>query len=748
MQFLPLSRVRITDGPFANAVRVDLAYALALDPDRLLAPFLREAGLPAKADGYGNWEDSGLDGHIAGHELSALAHLWSATDSHEARERLVYLVAELARAQEARGTGYVGGIPGGRALFEAFRDDAPTAARQLGGSDHWVPWYNLHKTFQGLIDAHAVGGVEGALEVVVRLADWWLEIARTIDDASFEAMLDTEFGGMNEAFALLAELTGRAEYAAMAERFSHRVILDPLLEDRDDLTGRHANTQIPKAVGYAATATATGDDSYRRAADAFWRTVVERRTVAMGGNSVREHFHGLDDFSPMTSDREGPETCNTYNMLKLTRALAEHELEPAHLAFAERALFNHLLASQHPSRGGFVYFTSMRPRHYRVYSQVEDGFWCCVGTGLEAQARYAEWVFGVEDGALAVNLFVPAEAEVPEFGGRIRVETRFPEDDAVAVVLELEAPREFALRLRVPDWAGALDGLAVNGVPAAGRAVDGALVLQREWLPGDTVTFRAPLRLTAEPLPDGSPWQAFRAGPIVLAARAGTRHLDGLIADDSRMGHIAHGPLFGLADLPIVAPGVAGLEPQAPLRYALRTLDADETIELEPFAGIHDERYTVYWPVAEGDVAARRAALLAADASLSLDEATIDAVAFGEQQPESDHGFRATASEVLTGDGRRRRVTRDRMSVRLRAAGARVLRVGLLTGSEPTRLIVRVDGTVVADEHFDGSDESLELEYELGGVPALAQHPESVVLELSATDGRATPGVTVVRVLR
>jgi DUF1680 family protein len=488
-----------------------------------------------------------------------------------------------------------------------------------------VPWYNLHKTFQGLIDAYAVGGQERALDMVTRLADWWLAIARDVDDATFETMLATEFGGMNEVFARLAMMTGRDDFAAMALRFSHRAILEPLREGRDALTGLHANTQIPKAVGYAISP----DAGIRAAADVFWRAVVHNRSAVIGGNSVREHFHDPADFAPMVEDREGPESCNTYNMLRLTRALAERDLRPEHLDYAERALFNHVLSAQHPD-GGFVYFSSMRPGHYRVTSTVEESFWCCVGSGIESQARYGEWVFGTVDGALAINLFVPATLDAPELGGvgsgrspiggRVRIETAFPMDAAVSVVLDLDAPRTFALRLRVPGWAGGLDGLAVDGERADGRAVPGAIVLEREWLPGARITFRVPLPVRSEGLPDGSPWRAFLAGPIVLAARGTADDLVGLRGDDARWGHVAGGPLQPLAETPIVTDGPAGelLTETAPLHYRLRTDDPAATVELEPFAGIHDARYTVYWPVADGATAeARRAELRARDTALA-----------------------------------------------------------------------------------------------------------------------------------
>lgn len=753
MKFFSLSRVTLSEGPFAHALRTDLDYVLALEPDRLLAPFLREAGLEPKAPSYGNWEDSGLDGHIGGHYLSALALLAAATGEAEPRRRLDYTVAELARAQDAVGTGYVGGVPGGAALFERLREGGIAAATTLGSSDHWVPWYNLHKTFAGLIDAHRILGHEQALETVVRLADWWLDVAAALDDEAFEAMLDTEFGGMNESFADLAAITGRGDFAEMASRFSHRKILDPLLEGRDDLTGLHANTQIPKAVGYAATAAVRGDRRLLEAARFFWREVVERRTVAGGGNSVREHFHSPGDFSPMIEDREGPESCNTYNMLKLTKALAETAFEPSLLDFAERAVYNHQLASQHPDHGGLVYFTPMRPRHYRVYSQPELGMWCCVGTGIEAQAKYGELIFAEHEGALAVNLYIPAVLDAPELGGRFRLETDFPADEHLRLTLDLNEPRTLAVRLRLPDWSDGLAGLAVNGREVEAESVPGAVILTRQWQPGDTVAFRLPLRLRAERLPDGSPWQAYFAGPVLLASRDGADQLTGLRADDSRMGHVAHGPLRALADAPIVpdtAPEKA-LKSEAPLRHRLEFADPAGEAELVPLFEIHDSRYTVYWPVAAADEVGRRRAELVADRDLlALDARTVDRVALGEQQPESDHGFRGRATEVvIDAEGRRARTTAATMAVTLKDPGreGRLLRIGCrLTGS-PTAVAVRVNGTLLTTETW--TDERGDYDHDYALPPALTEsRPVEYELEMTAPTENPTPPLTTVRLLR
>jgi DUF1680 family protein len=656
----PLCSVRLLPSAFADAQTTGLRYLLALDPDRLLAPFLREAGLPA-AGGYGNWESDGLDGHVGGHALSASALMLAATGEEAARERMETLLDGFERAQDAVGTGYLGGVPGGRTLGEELaRGEVDADLFTLNG--RWVPLYNLHKTLSGLLDAASAGGSERALAMAVRFADWWLGVSAGLDDDAFEAMLHAEFGGMNEAFADLAEQVAAADpgdseraaaYRAEAARFSHRALLDPLLERRDALDGLHANTQIPKAVGYARL----GGEQLP-AARFFWERVTGERTVAIGGNSVREHFHRASDFTSMILDREGPETCNTANMIELSGVLFEAGGEERYLDYVERAQYNHLLSSQHPD-GGFVYFTPLRPAHYRVYSAPHEGMWCCVGTGLENHARYGELIYALvgdeardgdrvrTDDDLLIALYLPSTLDAPERGLRARIDTAFPHADDVTITVDLE--RAGAVRLRRPSWAESMT-VTVDGAALDTPAVEG-FVRTAVLEPGrHEIRVVFALGFRAEPLPDGSAWSAFSYGPVVLAARTDAVDLDGLIADGRRMAHVAAGPLRDLAATPVVTGGVGAvvLLDRATLTAELAT-DAGPVC-LEPFSGLHDSRYTLYWPTGP-DAAARRAELAALDREAASGAAVVDSVTAGEQQPESDHAFVGHRSRAGGADG-------------------------------------------------------------------------------------------------
>jgi DUF1680 family protein len=261
--------------------------------------------------------------------------------------------------------------------------------------------------------------------MLIALCDWTLELSSHLSEEQMQSMLRSEHGGMNEVLADVAQMTGQQKYMDLAIRFSHQAILRPLEENKDQLTGLHANTQIPKVIGFKRIGDITARRDWQKAAAFFWQTVHDHRTVAIGGNSVREHFHDDKDYTSMIEEVEGPETCNTYNMLKLTELLFLGDAKASYADYYERALYNHILSSQRPDSGGFVYFTPMRPNHYRVYSQPQQAMWCCVGSGIESHAKYGEFIYAHRGDSLYVNLFIPSTLDWREQGVQIHQSNRF-----------------------------------------------------------------------------------------------------------------------------------------------------------------------------------------------------------------------------------------------------------------------------------------------------------------------------------
>jgi len=686
VSLFPLSSVRLLPSAFTAAAQANRTYILALDMDRLLAPFRREAGLSERKPSYGNWEKIGLDGHTAGHYLSALANMIAAghdTEDGELRRRLDYMIDELAVCQKASPDGYVGGVPGSRALWKSVSSGQVEAVNAK-----WVPWYNLHKTFAGLRDAYLVAGNKKAREVLVRLTDWAYAVTANISDEQMQKMLGQEHGGMNEVLADVYEISGDRKYLVLAQRFNHRAILDPLEKREDKLTGLHANTQIPKVIGFERIAALTGDKDEDAAARFFWNNVTGQRSVAFGGNSVSEHFNDPKDFGGMLEHREGPETCNTYNMLRLTEQLFASRPQAKYVDFYERALYNHILSSINPEHPGYVYFTPIRPGHYRVYSQPSEGFWCCVGTGMENPGRYGQFIYAKAKDGLYVNLFVPSELTDKGLGLKLRQETKFPDEERTNLTLKLKKATQLTIYLRHPAWVakGAL-AVRVNGKPFAVSSEPSSFAaVSRVWKNGDRVEVLLPMRTTVEPLPDGSDWVSILHGPILLASPTDTKDQPGLFAGDGRGDHIPHGSLRPIDQMPVLLTTTAELPKHVvrdsaagPMRFRLDDIVTPATkggLLLEPFFRLHESRYQIVFDVTSTEKLAARQANRAEEerAKLARDAATIDRVAVGEQQSEVDHAMIGEGMESGFHNGRRWRHGRA-IQYTLNARGAKAAKL-------------------------------------------------------------------------
>jgi len=648
VSFFDLKDVRLLDGPFKTAQDRDREYLLELDADKLLSPFLREAGLPVKADSYTNWENTGLDGHIGGHYVSALSYMFASTGDKQIGDRLNYMISQLKLCQDKTGTGYIGGVPNSSRLWDEIAK-GDIRASNFGLNGGWVPLYNIHKTYNGLRDAYLVAGNATARDMLVKMTDWIIGVVANLSDDQIQDMLRSEHGGLNEVFADVAAITGDEKYLKLAHRFSHLAILNPLIEGEDKLTGLHANTQIPKVIGFKRIADLENNRQWDDASRFFWETVVKHRSVTIGGNSVHEHFHPSDDFSAMMTSVEGPETCNTYNMLHLSRMLYQSSLDKGYMDFYERGLFNHILSSQNPNNGGLVYFTPMRSGHYRVYSQPHTSMWCCVGSGLESHAKHGEAIYAHSDNDLYVNLFISSKLNWKQNNTEVIMNTSFPDDSKIDLTINPDRKTRFGILVRIPSWTdGKQISVMVNGKKVGTVVRDGYAVVDRNWKKGDHLTIDMPMRITAEQMPDKSNYYSLLYGPIVLASTMGNDDMTGLYADDSRGGHIAHGPLKSKSDVPMLVGAigdvVANVEHSdvAQAKFTVKDIYAPNGIsqlELVPFYKVHDTRYVIYFQNIDNKSLNDIIEKTKRDEQeyMQMIANTVDVVSCGEQQPESDH---------------------------------------------------------------------------------------------------------------
>lgn len=643
----PLSQITLLEGPLKHARDLNIETLLKYDCDRLMAPYRKEAGLTPKAKCYPNWD--GLDGHVGGHYLTAMA-INAATGNEECRKRMEYIISEIAECAEANcknhpqwGVGYMGGMPNSQNIWNGFKDGD---FRVYSGS--WAPFYNLHKMYAGLRDAWLYCGNEQAKSLFLQFCNWAIHITSGLSDEQMERMLGNEHGGMNEVLADAYAITHEQKYLDCAKRFSHKRLFTPMSQRQDCLDNMHANTQVPKVIGFERISELSGNEDYHVASSFFWDIVTGERSLAFGGNSRREHFPAKDACMDFINDIDGPESCNTNNMLKLTEDLHRRNPEARYADYYELATFNHILSTQHPEHGGYVYFTPARPRHYRNYSAPNKAMWCCVGTGMENHGKYGQFIYTHAGDALFVNLYAASQLDWKERGITLRQETAFPYSENSTITIA-EGKGTFNLMVRYPGWVHPGEfKVSVNGKPADIITGPSSYVsINRKWKKGDVVNINFPMHSSLRYLPNEPQYVALMHGPILLGMKTGTESMASLIADDSRFGQYAGGPKQPIDKAPILInndiasiPSQLTPVPGKPLHFTLSTRTENKIEgELQPFFEIHDSRYMIYWlALTEGsykqyidNIAKQEQERQALEAS------TVDKVQPGEQQPETDH---------------------------------------------------------------------------------------------------------------
>lgn len=514
-----LKEVRLLPGRVRENLERDSAWMVNVSARRMLHGFRNNAGVFAGVEGgyesvkkYGGWEslDCDLRGHTTGHLLSAYGLMYAATGSEIFKLKGDSLVAGLAEVQQALGD---------KGYLSAFPEELIN--RNLQGKGVWAPWYTLHKILSGLIDQYLYSGNHQALTIAKGMGDWAYGKLKDRDAETRRKMLRNEFGGINEAFYNLYSLTGNKDYKWLAEFFYHADVLDPLRQGNYDFGTKHTNTFIPKLIGEARNYEISGDTSSRAIAAGFWKNVVNHHTFASGSCSQKEHFFPVDRFSKYINGYTG-ESCCTYNMLKLSRHLFSWTADPAIADYYERALFNHILGQQDPESGMVCYFLPLMSGSYKLYSTPEQSFWCCVGSGFESHAKYAESIYFHNDDTLFVNLFIPSELNSETSGWQLRQATGFPYSDKSEIIIGDAPAKNMNIALRYPSWSGR-PIVKVNGKRIKVKASPSSYIsINRKWKKGDRIEVTYPMALRLEATPDNPDKAALFYGPVLLAGDMGS----------------------------------------------------------------------------------------------------------------------------------------------------------------------------------------------------------------------------------
>lgn len=704
--------VKLLDGPFKHATELNIQSLLNYEPDRLLAKFRSEAGLKPKAEHYHGWEDNTIAGHSLGHYLSACALMFQTTGDTAFLNRVNYIVDELDSCQMADGSGYIGAFPNGKKILEEEVAKGNIRAQGFDLNGIWVPYYTEHKVMAGLFEAFDLCGNKKALEINKKFADWLYTIVSGLNEEQVQKMLNCEHGGINESLAELYAKTGDEKYLGMSRIFHHKAILDPLLQGVDILPGKHGNTQIPKLVGLARRYELTGDTADRKTAEFFWKTVVDHHSYVTGGHGNHEYFGPADTLRNRLSN-ETTETCNVYNMLKLSEHLFEWEAAPKVADFYERAMLNQILSSQNPVDGHVIYNQSLEMGGHKEF-QNPEWFTCCIGTGMENHSKYARNIYFHNNDELYVNQFIASELTWHEKGLTVKQSTLFPEEQSTTLEISCESKVPLAFQIRYPHWAENGMEIKVNGKSQKINEKPGSFVLvRRYWENGDKVEIRFPFTLRLETMPDDANRVAVFYGPIVLAGDLGEEN------DPNR-----YDPMF----VPVIMTEIRN--PNEWLKHVegkantfiSENVGRPKDVKFRPFYSTYNRSYSVYFDIfsESGWEKHQQEYLQKLEEKKQLEAATIDFFQPGEMQPEREHQFKDF--KTWTGENKNRKFREvDRggwftceMKVNKSEAVTLVVEYwGGYTGSKTFDILV--NDTKIATENISGKKpgEFIDVAYEI-----------------------------------
>ncbi|HNP20927.1 MAG TPA: glycoside hydrolase family 127 protein [Panacibacter sp.] len=739
-----LADVQLLDGsPFKNAMQKDAAYLLLLDPNRLLHRFYENAGLPPKGDVYGGWESDGLSGHTMGHYLSACSMMYASLKDELFKQRVDYIVGELARCQQARKTGYVGAIPKEDSIFgKLAKGEIHTSGFDLNGG--WSPFYTMHKVMAGLVDAYLYCDNKQALKVATGMADWVGNTLKNLSPEQLQQMMKCEYGGMNDVLANIYAITGNKKYLALANVFFDDFVMKPLSQKIDPMPGKHSNTNVPKAIGCARLYELTGSDTDKTVAAYFWQLMVHDHSYVIGGNSNYEYCGAAGKLNDQLSDATC-ETCNTYNMLKLTKHLFEWQPTAELGDYYERALYNHILASQNPDDGMMCYFVPLRMGTKKQFSDSFNTFTCCVGSGMENHSKYAESIyFEDKDGNLYVNLFIASKLNWRTKQYSVTQTTAFPESDNTTIKLRTANAKQFTVFIRQPHWAKQGITVLVNGMPVEAKANnDGFLEINRTWKNDDEINVSFPKTLYTESMPDNSKRIAVLYGPLVLAGQLGDTMPD---------------PVYGIPVLLTDNTNVSDwVKPVKGQPNTFTTVDVAKPFNttLIPFYKTYKQHYTVYWDYFTNDEWVDKQAAYEAEKKRlqQIDERTIDIMRLGEMQPERDHNLQAsTNSYTDEAIGRTAREARSggyfSFDVKVQPDAPNILLCSYI-GDDKNRLFdILIDGNKIATQELKGGETGkfFDIEY---AIPAeLTKNKTKVTIRVEANAGKTAGRIFGCRILK
>ncbi|MGN1146770.1 MAG: beta-L-arabinofuranosidase domain-containing protein [Lachnospiraceae bacterium] len=591
--------VELLPGLFKERADVNREYLMGLENQGLLQNFYLEAGIvmpglqvvdnPETAALHWGWEAPicQLRGHFLGHWLSAASALVAAEQDRELKAKLDTIIDELEKCQKLNGGQWLGSIP------EKYFG-------KLERNEYiWSPQYVMHKTVLGLLHAYQYAGNEKALQLLDRLADWYVAWVKKMAEKNPHAVYSGEEGGMLEVWATLYELTGQLKYRELAEAYAHPSLFEKLLEGKDALTNCHQNASIPFAHGAAKMYEITKEERWLCIVKAFWKNAVtDRGAYCTGGQGSGEYWVPPHMQGRFLSDRN-QEFCTVYNMVRLAEYLYRFTGDTLYADYIEKNLYNGFLAQQNKDTGMPTYFLPLRAGSRKKWGSRTRDFWCCHGTMVQAQTLYPVLCYyqDAEKNRLIVSQYIPSKLQFGEGKEQVVIEQSvnmkyyneqafFDESDEGQMSrwqlkFVVRAHRRFTVSFRVPGWVKSEPVVMIGGEVFQDYSMEnGYLNIERDWRE-EEISLYFPAGLEFSRLPDIPEMTAVMEGPIVLAGLCEAD--EGLYMEDEQSEKT-------------FMPQVEHTYSTFPWKQSTyQTLGQPKNLTFVPLYDVTDETYTVYF---------------------------------------------------------------------------------------------------------------------------------------------------------
>lgn len=679
-----LDDVDVTDAYYQAAQNSDIEFLLNFDNDRLLSRFRETAGVDTKgAKPYNGWEDSLLGGHCVGHYLSACAQGVKATGNEELRQKLDEVISGLKECQDTLGTGFLFGAKINHPENVEFQFDE---VEKKGYSNQiWVPWYNMHKMVAGLVDTYKYTGNEEALEMAKKLGTWVYNRVSKWNSTVQDRVLGVEYGGMNDCLYDLYFFSGDPNHLEAAHKFDEPNLYKKVTSgESNTLSGKHANTTIPKFVGALKRyivlkdrgEASAADDDYLDYAEKFWNLAVDKYAYITGGVSVMEHFRD-EGMLDATRTKTTCESCCAHNMLKLSRELYKLTGEKKYSDYYESTLRNSIMGAVKSEEGAAAYFIPMATGYFKTFGDPDPAknmFWCCTGSGMENFTKLGDSIYFHNDDTLIVNQYVASKVKWEEKNMEITQDSDVTTSDVATFKVHMlngASAQNAAIALRVPDWISGPVTIKVNGAVVKDAASNGYISIRRDWKENDEVSIQYPMTVTAVGLPDNNTVYGFQYGPTVLAAKLGTERMKdtgwaganltaplykvvgsqkekiNLNYGDSKAATPLGNETLSIQEMLSMDEFIENIESylvrddsSETLSFKMTGTNADETFEdgltFVPFNTLNEERYGIYWYFESPFDVADESEILAGKEEGRLSASTIDSTQPGYGQYEND----------------------------------------------------------------------------------------------------------------